>query len=421
MATVQPSFFRPRKRAPSQEGAVVDVLALTRVKGLGDDGLARLLAQLRREGREPREVLQASCSQLCEHFSLRSEAAQIISRDAQRLSVEAEQLYQKAKSLGVSVLLPGTSEYPERLESFYDSAPPVLYLFGNLELLNSPCFAIVNSTSPTSQSLAYTFGLASRLAEAGRTLLTSPESPSYNLVGLGGKLAGARLVTLHRGLFDFLDGPTAREPLPLARHARGEPDWQRTLLASRFRLDGRWQKANGARRDSLLVALADTVVAVEVKTGGVMEALCRQAQASGRRLFVCQFSGPPSDAAANEALLAGGAMPLVPDETGTNVDLLLREVNFLAADVRPADDLARRRAIGQFFTPPLVARFVWDALDLLGAEKQLPRTARAIDPACGDGVFLRAALDRLKFARGPRGDVTGGAEAAARRVVLPPP
>ncbi|HQU41389.1 MAG TPA: hypothetical protein PK867_01200 [Pirellulales bacterium] len=257
--------------------------------------------------------------------------------------------------------------------------------------LGGQCFKIASA----SQSLAYTFGIASRLAEAGGTLLTSPESPSYNLVGLSGKLAGARMVvTLHRGLFDFLDGPTPREPLPLARRAGGDLDLDSTLLVSPFRPDGRWQKANGARRDALLIALADTVVAVEVKTGGVMEALCNQAQASGRRLFACQFAGSPAASAANDALLAGGAMPLVPDETGTNVDLLLREVNFLAAEARPADDLARRRAIGQFFTPPLVARFIWDALDLLQAPKKIPRNARAVDPACGDGEFLRAALDR---------------------------
>jgi N-6 DNA Methylase len=57
------------------------------------------------------------------------------------------------------------------------------------------------------------------------------------------------------------------------------------------------------------------------------------------------------------------------------------------------DDLERRRALGQFFTPIEVARFVWDMLELLNGRK-LAKGARVIDPACGEGVFLHAALER---------------------------
>ena len=57
------------------------------------------------------------------------------------------------------------------------------------------------------------------------------------------------------------------------------------------------------------------------------------------------------------------------------------------------DDLERRRALGQFFTPLEVARFVWDMLELLNGRK-LAKGARVIDPACGEGVFLHAALER---------------------------
>lgn len=393
MATVQHSLFSPPKRSPGEKQAVVDVLALTCVKGLGDDGLAKLLDQLRREGGEPREVFRASRPQLCERFGLRSQTAEIITREAPRLASEADQLYRKSQSLGVSLLLPATAEYPEWIESFYRSAPPVLYVCGNRALLNSACYAIVNSASPKADSLAYTFALASRLAEAGKTLLTSPETPSYNMVGLGGKLRGARrVVVMHRGLFDFLEEGPGREPLPLARHARNDLDFDATLLISPFRLSGRWQKGNGPRRDQLLVGLADTIVAMEVKLGGRMEDLCLKAHATERRLFACQFARSPAPAAANK-LLSAGAAPLVPDEAGSNVDLLLRDGAAALCAAATADVLARRRALGQYFTPPAVARFVWDALEML-SPKELPRSARVIDPACGDGVFLRAAIER---------------------------
>jgi predicted RNA methylase len=51
--------------------------------------------------------------------------------------------------------------------------------------------------------------------------------------------------------------------------------------------------------------------------------------------------------------------------------------------------LGEKRLLGQYFTPPETARFVLEgARSLLGT-----RARRFLDPACGDGAFLEAALD----------------------------
>lgn len=56
----------------------------------------------------------------------------------------------------------------------------------------------------------------------------------------------------------------------------------------------------------------------------------------------------------------------------------------------------RRRALGQYFTPPDVAAFALGTVrDLAGAGLSL--SPRIIDPACGEGVFLLAALDQDLF------------------------
>jgi len=62
------------------------------------------------------------------------------------------------------------------------------------------------------------------------------------------------------------------------------------------------------------------------------------------------------------------------------------------ADSEP-DELERRRSLGQFFTPQNVARFIWDMAELLRGGKW-NRTARVVDPACGEGIFLRVAIER---------------------------
>lgn len=58
-----------------------------------------------------------------------------------------------------------------------------------------------------------------------------------------------------------------------------------------------------------------------------------------------------------------------------------------------SSDLERRRELGQFFTPAVVAGFAWDFLETMHHGK-FPANTRIIDPACGDGVFLRVAHER---------------------------
>ncbi|MGO9585915.1 MAG: N-6 DNA methylase [Limisphaerales bacterium] len=56
-------------------------------------------------------------------------------------------------------------------------------------------------------------------------------------------------------------------------------------------------------------------------------------------------------------------------------------------------DLERRRELGQFFTSPPVAGFIWDLLEVIHGGRFSVNT-RLIDPACGEGVFLRIAHER---------------------------
>ena len=71
------------------------------------------------------------------------------------------------------------------------------------------------------------------------------------------------------------------------------------------------------------------------------------------------------------------------------------EESFPVADSRNGD-LERRRELGQFFTSPAVAGFIWDLLEVIHGGP-FPVNSRLIDPACGEGVFLRVAHERSGF------------------------
>jgi type I restriction-modification system DNA methylase subunit len=85
---------------------------------------------------------------------------------------------------------------------------------------------------------------------------------------------------------------------------------------------------------------------------------------------------------------------------------------------------AEQERLAQYFTPPAVAAFAFDALAAVGMVAP-PR--RVIDPACGEGVFLRLARERFPAAELWGCDLDGGlaerwradglAEPAARLLV----
>ena len=68
------------------------------------------------------------------------------------------------------------------------------------------------------------------------------------------------------------------------------------------------------------------------------------------------------------------------------------EESLPVADSRNGD-LERRRELGQFFTSPAVTSFIWDLLGVIHGGP-FPAHTRFIDPACGEGVFLRVAHER---------------------------
>ncbi len=71
------------------------------------------------------------------------------------------------------------------------------------------------------------------------------------------------------------------------------------------------------------------------------------------------------------------------------------EESLPVADFRNGD-LERRRELGQFFTSPEVASFIWDLLGVIHGGP-FPVNTSLIDPACGEGVFLRVANERSGF------------------------
>jgi len=114
-------------------------LALALTPGLG----ARMAGKLLREMGSPQEIFNASLTELECHQHPASVAQAIHSR--RPLSDAAKELA-AAQAAGCKLLTWDEPEYPSRLREIYDPSP-LLYVLGNIELLNK--HLIVGSRRPT--------------------------------------------------------------------------------------------------------------------------------------------------------------------------------------------------------------------------------------------------------------------------------
>lgn len=134
-------------------------LALALTPNLG----ARTAGKLLREFGSPDAIFNASLTAL-EGQHLPANVAQAI-HSRQPLSSAAKELA-GVQASGCRLLTWGEPEYPSRLREIYDP-PPLLYVLGNIELLNRHVISIVGARRPTPYGNQMAERLARDLADRG--------------------------------------------------------------------------------------------------------------------------------------------------------------------------------------------------------------------------------------------------------------
>ena len=139
-------------------------LALALTPGLG----ARMAGKLLRALGSPEAIFNASLTELESH-RLPAAVAQAI-HTRQPMSAASKELAQ-AQAAGIRLLTWDEPEYPQRLREIYDP-PPLLYVRGNIGLLNRHLISIVGSRRPTPYGNQMAEKLARDLADRGLVIVS---------------------------------------------------------------------------------------------------------------------------------------------------------------------------------------------------------------------------------------------------------
>lgn len=169
-------------------------LALALTPGLA----AHMAGKLLRAMGSPEAIFKASLTELESHRLTAAVAQAIHTR--QPMSAAAKELAQ-AQAAGIRLLTWDEPEYPQRLREIYDP-PPLLYVRGNVELLNRHLISIVGSRRPTPYGNQMAEKLARDLADRGLVIVSGLARGIDSCAHKGGlrSLTGAAIGVLGCGI-----------------------------------------------------------------------------------------------------------------------------------------------------------------------------------------------------------------------------
>jgi predicted Rossmann fold nucleotide-binding protein DprA/Smf involved in DNA uptake len=282
----------------NKEAALL-ALMLSELPGVGDKVAARILARNRQRGHSLATFFRLPVAVLEDDYAL---PALTLSRlDAHRGEHEARcrWLLEQLTAAGGFVYMPEDAAYPARVLQRLVPPPSVLYGSGNLEVLRAPTLAVLNSRELREHSVSVSLAVVQAAAAQGFTLVGGGMKTAYRITAVASRAAAAsRVVVLDRGCFATFGAHFDRDPFGFGP-VRSRLDAARTLVLSPFRLLDHAAPRNGPRRDALVAALADVIVAVHARPGGGIERVCLAALDRGQS--VLSWYGE------NRGLVAAGA------------------------------------------------------------------------------------------------------------------
>jgi DNA recombination-mediator protein A len=277
---------------------------LSQLPRMGEKAATRVLRLNEARGIGLSQFFRLPPATLRDAYRLPPAAVQRICDEPGRRQREALELLGEMEAGRVQVWLPAGEIYPARWRERLELCPPIVFALGSPDALAAPTVAALNSRGLTERSISATIRIVQAAAAQGLCVVSGGMKATHRIPAVLGRSAPARVIVLDRGLFAAFGRHLDRDPFGLGP-GRAALDAERTLVLSPFRLRDHAVARNGPRRDELVTALADVVVAVHTRPGGQIERICFSALDRGQ--CVLSWLGE------NAGLVAAGAVPI--DET----------------------------------------------------------------------------------------------------------
>jgi predicted Rossmann fold nucleotide-binding protein DprA/Smf involved in DNA uptake len=194
--------------------------------------------------------------------------------------------------LPVRLLTRFDPDYPVALRANKDR-PPILSVHGGFAMeLTNGSLAVMCSRGWELEHTEEVKSAIETAIQAGYRLVAGHNRPVYQWALLAAKRNRTDgVMVLDRGLLSAFDPDMRRDPVIAARIWGYGFDEERCLAISPFRLSDGWKACHGPLRDDLIATLADTIIVMGVREGGVMEGVCSRALACNKTVLAGPDAG----------------------------------------------------------------------------------------------------------------------------------
>jgi len=272
---------------------------LSELPRVGEQRMGRVLAFAHQRHLDLADVLGSSPSLLACACRLPRAALTRLTADGEHHLRYCQALLARARDMGIDLRTPYDIGYPQSWLRRALPPPPLVYFYGADTALTVPAVAILNSRSITARSVSATVQLVESTSAEGFSLITGGMKSTHRIAAVTARATGARrVIVLDRGLFATFADADPHDAFGFGP-SRSPLDTRNTLVVSPFRLNDHAVPRNGRRRDQLMAALADVVVAVSARPGGEIERICLQALDRGQPVLSWQGE--------NRGIVAAGA------------------------------------------------------------------------------------------------------------------
>jgi len=245
-------------------------IKLWRVSGVGSKYFQKLLENFN----SPIDVFNASSSSLKQAGISQNLANAIIGdRDKETAAPDLEWLNSADNHYIITLDCP---EYPSLLKQT-NSPPPVLYVHGNLSIINDPQLAIVGSRNPTQSGMTSAYDFAKHLGQTGLCITSGLALGIDGAAHQGTLDAGAPTIAIIATGIDRV--------YPAKHHNLAHSIVENGAIISEFPIGTQPRSGNFPRRNRIISGLAHGTLVVEaaLKSGSLITA--RLASEQGREVF----------------------------------------------------------------------------------------------------------------------------------------
>jgi DNA processing protein len=298
-------------------------IALERVSGVGPAHLKEIHNKISSVGVSLSDIFPLSEKEIKDEFNFNQKTLLSIESAKEMLNSISEE-YQKIIDEGITVTPFFSKNYPERLHNILgNSIPPILYSYGNLDLLKKKGASILGDNNISDRGEFITFMASKELVTRGITVISG--------------FADGADMTAHRSSLEHGGDTIAFLPYGIFKIKIPELikpvfDEERFLAVSIFQPETAGNKYNAFARNRILCALSHAVYIVESpEDGGIFEA-AKSAKDLEIPLYTTEYSEYPKNALGNKKILADlGGFPV----RGKKMDnLILPNMDRLIADVK---------------------------------------------------------------------------------------